>query len=73
MGNIMLIRETGTVTSFNEETGQGRITRQGGGDDLAVHFKDVQSENKCLKVGKTVSFVAEKGRRGMMATQVYQE
>lgn len=69
----MSIRETGTVTSFNEETGEGRITRQGGGDDLSVHFKDVQSENKCLEVGKTVSFVAEKGRKGMMATQVYQQ
>lgn len=57
-------RQTGTVKWFNDEKGFGFITPQGGGDDLFVHFKAIESDGfKSLKEGQTVSFVAEKGQR----------
>ena len=53
-------RQTGTVKWFNDEKGFGFITPQGGGDDLFVHFKAIESDGfKSLKEGQTVSFVAE--------------
>ena len=64
-------RQTGTVKWFNDEKGFGFITPQGGGDDLFVHFKAIESDGfKSLKEGQTVSFVAEKGQKGMQAAQV---
>ncbi|EGH02402.1 cold shock protein CapA, partial [Pseudomonas syringae pv. actinidiae str. M302091] len=43
----------------------------GGGDDLFVHFKAIESDGfKSLKEGQTVSFVAAKGQKGMQAEQV---
>ncbi|MBH8611132.1 cold-shock protein [Pseudomonas mohnii] len=54
--------------------GFGFITPQGGGDDLFVHFKAIESDGfKSLKEGQTVSFVAEKGQKGMQAAQVRPE
>jgi cold shock protein len=45
-----------------------------GGDDLFVHFKAIESDGfKSLKEGQTVSFVAEKGQKGMQAAQVRPE
>ncbi len=59
-------RQTGTVKWFNDEKGFGFITPQGGGDDLFVHFKAIESDGfKSLKEGQTVSFVAERGQKGM--------
>jgi len=70
----MSIRQTGTVKCFNDEKGFGFITPQGGGDDLYVHFKAIESDgSKFLKEGETVSFVAEKGRTRMQAAQVRRE
>ena len=64
-------RQTGTVKCFNDEKGFGFITPQGGGDDLFVHFKAIQSDGfKSLKEGQTVSFVAAKGQKGMQAEEV---
>jgi CspA family cold shock protein len=41
------------------------------GDDLFVHFKAIESDGfKSLKEGQKVSFVAEKGQKGMQAAQV---
>ncbi|KNX77087.1 DNA-binding protein, partial [Pseudomonas sp. 250J] len=52
-------RQTGTVKWFNDEKGFGFITPQGGGDDLFVHFKAIETDGfKSLKEGQTVSFVA---------------
>jgi len=63
-------RQTGTVKWFNDEKGFGFITPQGGGDDLFVHFKAIESDGfKSLKEGQTVSFVAEKGQKGMQAAR----
>ncbi|WP_447798988.1 cold-shock protein [Pseudomonas moraviensis] len=67
-------RQTGTVKWFNDESGYGFITPQGGGDDLYVHFKAIESDwIKTLKEGQTVTFVAEKGQKGMQAAQVRSE
>jgi CspA family cold shock protein len=39
-----------------------------------VHFKAIESDGfKSLKEGQTVSFVAEKGQKGMQAAQVRPE
>jgi len=67
-------RTTGTVKWFNDEKGFGFITPQGGGDDLFVHFKSIESDGfKSLKEGQTVSFVAGKGAKGMEAKEVRPE
>ncbi|MFM9381567.1 cold-shock protein [Pseudomonas sp. UV AK001] len=64
-------RQMGTVKWFNEEKGFGFITPEGGGEDLFVHYKAIESDGyKNLKEGQTVSFVAEKGQKGMQAAQV---
>lgn len=66
-------RQTGTVKWFNDEKGFGFITPQSG-DDLFVHFKAIKADGfKSLKEGQTVSFVAEKGQKGMQAAQVRPE
>lgn len=66
-------RQTGVVKWFNDEKGFGFITPQSG-DDLFVHFRAIQSDGfKSLKEGQTVSFVAEKGQKGMQAAQVRPE
>jgi len=67
-------RTTGIVKWFNDEKGFGFITPQGGGDDLFVHFKSIVSDGfKSLKEGQTVSYVAEKGQKGMEAKEVRPE
>nr|WP_073921088.1 cold shock domain-containing protein [Streptomyces sp. CB00455] len=49
-------------------------TPQGGGDDLFVHFRAIESDGfKSLKEGQIVSFVAEQGQKGMQAAQVRPE
>ncbi|BBH45501.1 cold-shock protein [Pseudomonas sp. KU43P] len=67
-------RQQGTVKWFNDEKGYGFITPAGGGDDLFVHFKAIESDGfKSLKEGQVVSFVAERGQKGMQAAQVRPE
>lgn len=70
----MPARQTGTVKWFNDEKGFGFITPEGGGGDLFVHFKAIESDGfKSLKEGQRVSFVAEQGQKGMQAAQVRPE
>src|SRR5260370_26455857 len=67
-------RQTGTVKWFNDEKGFGFITPQGGGGDLFVHFKAIESDGfKSLKQGQTVSFVAEQRQKRMQAAHVLPE
>jgi CspA family cold shock protein len=64
-------RQTGTVKWFNDEKGFGFIAPEGGGDDLFVHFKAIQSDGfKSLKEGQQVSFIATRGQKGMQAEEV---
>ena len=69
----MSTRQSGTVKWFNDEKGFGFITPESG-PDLFVHFRAIQGSGfKSLKEGQTVSFVAEKGQKGMQAAQVRPE
>ncbi|WP_459206538.1 cold-shock protein [Pseudomonas sp. MLB6B] len=64
-------REEGTVKWFNDEKGYGFITRAGDGEDLFVHFKAIEADGfRSLTEGQKVSFIAEKGQKGMQAAQV---
>ncbi|MEU1307772.1 cold-shock protein [Streptomyces cinnamoneus] len=70
----MANRQSGIVKWFNGEKGYGFITPDGGGDDLFVHFRAIEGEGfKSLTEGQRVSFVAERGQKGMQAAQVRPE
>ena len=61
----------GKVKWFNPDTGYGFIEREGG-DDLFVHFSEIQSEGfKTLDEGQAVTFTEAMGNNGKkQATQV---
>ena len=62
---------TGTVKWFNEEKGFGYLTQDGGGADVFVHFREIQTEGfKTLKEGQKVSFDVEAGQKGLQAANV---
>ncbi len=63
--------QTGTVKWFNDAKGFGFITQDGGGEDLFVHFRSIESSGfKSLQEGQNVTYVAVKGQKGMQADQV---
>ncbi|MBI5231598.1 MAG: cold-shock protein [Coriobacteriales bacterium] len=61
----------GKVKWFNSDKGFGFIEREGG-DDLFVHFSEIQSEGfKTLDEGQAVTFEESMGNNGKkQATQV---
>ena len=61
----------GKVKWFNPDKGYGFIEREDG-DDLFVHFSEIQSEGfKTLDEGQAVSFTEATGQNGKpQATQV---
>ncbi len=61
----------GKVKWFNADKGYGFIEREGG-DDLFVHFSEIQGEGfKSLDEGQAVSFTESTGQNGkQQATQV---
>jgi CspA family cold shock protein len=61
----------GTVKWFNPDKGYGFISREGG-DDLFVHFSEIQGEGfKTLDEGQKVSFDEATGNNGkQQATNV---
>ena len=61
----------GTVKWFNADKGFGFIAPAEGGDDLFVHFSEIQSQGyKTLDEGQRVSFEVGEGRKGPQAQQV---
>jgi len=68
--SLMSQRETGQVKWFNEKKGFGFILNQNG-DDIFVHYKDIQGDGfKTLHENDTVSFVVDKGDKGLKAQDV---
>ncbi len=63
--------ETGTVKWFNNKKGFGFICPDAGGEDLFVHFSNVQSEGfKSLQEGQKVEYEVSEGKKGPEATNV---
>lgn len=61
----------GTVKWFNADKGFGFIAPEEGGDDLFVHFSEIQSQGyKTLDEGQKVKFEVGEGRKGPQAQQV---
>ena len=61
----------GTVKWFNADKGFGFIAPAEGGDDLFVHFSEIQTEGyKTLDEGQRVSFQVGQGQKGPQATEV---
>ena len=67
----MADRQSGTVKWFNDAKGFGFITQDGGGEDLFVHFRSIESSGfKSLQEGQKVTFNVVQGPKGLQADQV---
>ena len=61
----------GTVKWFNESKGYGFITPDDGGQDLFVHFSEIQEDGyKTLREGDKVNFEKGQGKKGPQSTGV---
>jgi cold shock protein len=66
----MANRTKGTVKWFNGDKGFGFITQEGG-DDLFVHYSEIQSEGyRSLDEGAAVEFEVTQGKKGLQASAV---
>lgn len=62
---------TGTVNRFNKIKGYGFITPDQGGDEIFVHFSQIQLAGyKELKTGQRIAYELASGERGQFATKV---
>lgn len=64
------MKEQGTVKWFNAEKGYGFIQRDSG-EDVFVHYRAIEGSGyRSLDEGARVSFLVEKGQKGLQATEV---
>ena len=62
---------TGTVKFFNSEKGWGFIASDEGGDELFVHYKNIEGNGfRTLEQGQKVEFTSEQTDRGLQAKDV---
>lgn len=67
----MSIKSTGSVKWFNETKGFGFLSQDNGGDDVFVHFNSIVTTGfKTLAEGQKVSYLVEKGKKGLQAAEV---
>ena len=67
----MTNRETGTVKWFDNAKGYGFIQREGGQDDVFVHFRQIVGDGfRTLQEGQRVQFSIVQGQKGLQAEQV---
>lgn len=61
----------GTVKWFSNQRGYGFITPDEGGEDLFVHFTNIEAEGfRTLQEGQAVEYEAAQGKKGPEATNV---
>ena len=67
----MAERQSGIVKWFDNRKGYGFIQRDDNGEDVFVHFREIQGDGfKTLQEGQKVTFEVEEGPKGLQATQV---
>ena len=65
------VKTQGTVKWFNGEKGYGFIQVEGGGQDVFVHYSDIQTDGfKILDEGQAVEFEITDGPNGPQAKNV---
>ena len=63
--------ERGKVKWFNENRGYGLIHRETGGNEIYVHYSDIEGEGfRTLSEGELVDFDLSDGERGLEARNV---
>ena len=61
----------GTVKWFSQEKGYGFITPDDGGEDVFVHYTDIEGSGfRGLEEGERVSYEVTQGRKGLQAENV---
>lgn len=61
----------GTVKWFNSEKGYGFIQPEDGSEDLFFHYSAIQTNGyRTVEEGQAVDFTAERGPKGMQASEV---
>ncbi|MDD2710005.1 MAG: cold-shock protein [Verrucomicrobiae bacterium] len=61
----------GTVKWFNEKKGYGFIQQEGSGEDVFVHYSNIDGDGfKTLKEGQTVEYEVAQDAKGLKAQKV---